>query len=73
MYARLTGTGSYLPGTAVSNDDLAARGIDSNDEWIVSRTGIRSRFWRRRKRPQANWGWSPAAGAGYGRRRGQRH
>ncbi len=44
MYARLTGTGSYLPGTAVSNDDLAARGIDSNDEWIVSRTGIRSRF-----------------------------
>ena len=44
MYARLTGTGSYLPGAPVSNDDLAARGIDSNDEWIVSRTGIRSRF-----------------------------
>ena len=44
MYARLTGTGSCLPGNPVSNDELVARGIDSNDEWIVSRTGIRSRY-----------------------------
>ena len=44
MYARLIGTGSYLPGKPVSNDDLAARGIDTNDEWIVTRTGIRSRY-----------------------------
>lgn len=43
MYARVIGTGSYLPGNPVSNDDLAARGIDTNDEWIVTRTGIRSR------------------------------
>ena len=43
MYARVSGTGSYLPGNPVSNDDLAARGIETNDEWIVSRTGIRSR------------------------------
>jgi len=43
MYARLIGTGSYLPGNPVSNHDLAARGIDTNDEWIVTRTGIRSR------------------------------
>ncbi len=43
MYARVIGTGSYLPGSPVSNDDLAARGIDTNDEWIVTRTGIRSR------------------------------
>lgn len=43
MYARITGTGSYLPGNPVSNSDLAARGIDTNDEWIVSRTGIRNR------------------------------
>lgn len=43
MYARIIGTGSYLPGNPVSNSDLAARGIDTNDEWIVSRTGIRSR------------------------------
>lgn len=44
MYARLIGTGSYLPGDPVSNNDLAARGIDTSDEWIVTRTGIRSRY-----------------------------
>jgi 3-oxoacyl-[acyl-carrier-protein] synthase-3 len=44
MYARLIGTGSCLPGQPVTNDDLAARGIDTNDEWIVTRTGIRSRY-----------------------------
>jgi 3-oxoacyl-[acyl-carrier-protein] synthase-3 len=43
MYARLTGTGSCLPGKPVTNDDLAAQGIDTNDEWIVTRTGIRQR------------------------------
>jgi len=43
MYARLTGTGSYLPGNPVTNDDLVARGIDTSDEWIVTRTGIKSR------------------------------
>lgn len=43
MYARVIGTGSYLPGKPISNDELAARGIDTSDEWIVSRTGIRSR------------------------------
>lgn len=43
MFARLIGTGSCLPGNPVSNDDLAARGIDTNDEWIVTRTGIRTR------------------------------
>jgi 3-oxoacyl-[acyl-carrier-protein] synthase-3 len=44
MFARLIGTGSYLPGNPVTNDDLAARGVDTNDEWIVTRTGIRSRY-----------------------------
>lgn len=44
MYARLIGTGSCLPGNPVSNNELAARGIDTNDEWIVTRTGIRSRY-----------------------------
>jgi 3-oxoacyl-[acyl-carrier-protein] synthase-3 len=44
MYARLTVTGSCLPGAPVTNHDLAARGIDTNDEWIVTRTGIRSRY-----------------------------
>ncbi|MDR1889305.1 MAG: ketoacyl-ACP synthase III [Zoogloeaceae bacterium] len=43
IYARLTGVGGYLPGLPVSNHDLAARGIDTSDEWIVERTGIRFR------------------------------
>ena len=43
IYSRITGTGSYLPGAPVSNHDLAARGIDTSDAWIVERTGIRTR------------------------------
>jgi 3-oxoacyl-[acyl-carrier-protein] synthase-3 len=46
-YARIVGTGSYLPPRRVSNADLvsqlASRGIESSDEWIVERTGIRAR------------------------------
>jgi len=40
--AGILGVGSYLPETVVTNDELAAR-IDTSDEWISSRTGIRSR------------------------------
>ncbi|MDR2113169.1 MAG: ketoacyl-ACP synthase III [Candidatus Accumulibacter sp.] len=43
MYARIAGVGAYLPGSPVSNDELARRGIATTDEWIVSRTGIRAR------------------------------
>jgi len=43
MYSRITGTGSYLPGAPISNNDLVGRGIDTSDEWIVERTGIRTR------------------------------
>ena len=43
VYARIAATGSYLPGAPVSNDDLVARGINTSDEWIVERTGIRTR------------------------------
>lgn len=43
IYARIAGTGSCLPGAPVSNDDLIARGIETSDQWIVERTGIRSR------------------------------
>lgn len=39
----LVGTGSALPRTAVSNAELAAR-VDTSDEWIVERTGIRNRY-----------------------------
>ena len=43
MFSRITGIGSFLPGEAVSNDDLARRGIETSDQWISSRTGIRFR------------------------------
>lgn len=46
-YSRITGTGSYLPPRRVTNADLAAelaaKGVETSDEWIVERTGIRAR------------------------------
>ncbi len=46
-YSRIAGTGSYLPPRRVTNADLAAelaqRGLETSDEWIVERTGIRAR------------------------------
>jgi 3-oxoacyl-[acyl-carrier-protein] synthase-3 len=42
MRARIVGTGSYLPPRIVTNAELARR-VDTSDEWIVSRTGIRQR------------------------------
>lgn len=46
-HARITGTGSSLPPLRLTNDDmvarLAARGVETSDEWIVERTGIRAR------------------------------
>jgi 3-oxoacyl-[acyl-carrier-protein] synthase-3 len=47
LYSRITGTGSYLPPRRLSNADLvaqlAAQGVESSDDWIVERTGIRAR------------------------------
>lgn len=40
--ARIVGTGSYLPEKVLSNFDLEKQ-IDTSDEWIVTRTGIRER------------------------------
>ncbi|MBK7656221.1 MAG: ketoacyl-ACP synthase III [Betaproteobacteria bacterium] len=46
-YSRITGTGSYLPPRRLTNADLVAElalnGVESSDDWIVERTGIRSR------------------------------
>jgi 3-oxoacyl-[acyl-carrier-protein] synthase III len=46
-YSRITGTGSYVPPRRLSNADLvaelAAKGVETSDEWIVERTGIRAR------------------------------
>jgi 3-oxoacyl-[acyl-carrier-protein] synthase-3 len=41
-HSRIVGCGSYLPAKVVSNDELA-RTVDTSDEWIFSRTGIKQR------------------------------
>ncbi len=41
-HARITGVGSYLPDTILSNADLESM-VETSDEWIVTRTGIRER------------------------------
>lgn len=46
-YSRIAGTGSYLPPRRVTNAELAAelaqRGLETSDDWIVERTGIQAR------------------------------
>lgn len=42
MTSKIIGTGSYLPSHVVTNDDLA-KVVDTDDEWISSRTGIKER------------------------------
>lgn len=49
LYSKIIGTGSYLPSKRVTNHDLAAqlamKGIETSDEWIVSRSGISARHY----------------------------
>lgn len=49
LYSKITGTGSFLPPRRVTNNDLAAqlaeKGIETSDEWIVSRSGISARHY----------------------------
>jgi 3-oxoacyl-[acyl-carrier-protein] synthase-3 len=49
LYSKIIGTGSYLPEKRVTNQDLtdqlAAKGIETSDEWIVSRSGISARHY----------------------------
>jgi 3-oxoacyl-[acyl-carrier-protein] synthase-3 len=42
MFSRIVGTGGYLPSRVVSNEELAQR-VETSDEWIRTRTGIRQR------------------------------
>ena len=42
IYSRITGTGSYLPLKVLSNNDLE-KIVDTNDQWIQERTGIKKR------------------------------
>jgi 3-oxoacyl-[acyl-carrier-protein] synthase-3 len=49
LYSKIIGTGSYLPPKRVTNDDLAnqlaEKGIETSDEWIVTRSGISARHY----------------------------
>lgn len=49
FYSKIIGTGSYLPPNRVTNQNLAAqlaeKGIETSDEWIVSRSGISARHY----------------------------
>lgn len=42
---RILGLGHYRPANVITNHDLIARGVDTNDEWITSRVGIAERRW----------------------------
>lgn len=43
MRSKIIGTGGYLPPKLISNDDLSQT-LDTSDEWITTRTGIRQRY-----------------------------
>jgi 3-oxoacyl-[acyl-carrier-protein] synthase III len=44
--AYISGTGGYVPPTVVTNDDLVSTyGVDTNNEWIIQRTGIEQRHY----------------------------
>ncbi len=43
-YAYIAGTGHAVPRRAVTNHDIAAMGIETDDAWIIERTGIRQRY-----------------------------
>ena len=49
LYSKIMGTGSYLPPRRVTNQELSAqlaeKGIETSDEWIVSRSGISARHY----------------------------
>src|SRR5919201_980417 len=42
---RILGLGHYRPSNVVTNHDLIARGVDTDDEWIKTRVGIAERRW----------------------------
>lgn len=69
---QLIATGGALPGRTVTNEELS-RTVDTSDEWITTRTGIRARHWCTEEesaatlaiaaaKPGAGAQWSFAAG-----------
>ncbi|GAB6262043.1 ketoacyl-ACP synthase III [Photobacterium sp. CCB-ST2H9] len=62
MYSRILGTGSYLPEQVRTNADLEKM-VDTSDEWIVARTGIRERRIASEEETVAVMGYQAAARA----------
>jgi 3-oxoacyl-[acyl-carrier-protein] synthase III len=62
LKAKIIGTGSYLPERILSNADLEKM-VDTNDEWIVTRTGMRERRIARRDEFSSDMGVSAAKAA----------
>ena len=66
-FAKIIGTGSYLPDQTISNDVLASRlaelGIETSDEWIFSRSGIKSRHFASPERMTSDLAVSAAKAA----------
>ena len=60
--ARITGTGSYVPEKILTNQDFE-KYLDTNDEWIVARTGIRERRIASEKETTATLAFEAAARA----------
>ncbi len=60
--ARLTGMGSYLPEKILTNEDLS-RMVDTSDEWIVSRTGMKERRIAREDEHSSDMGFLAAQAA----------
>src|SRR5690606_8661465 len=62
IHARIAGTGSYLPEKVLTNDDLA-KIVDTSDEWIAARTGIRERHVAAEGETTSDLGYRAALGA----------
>jgi 3-oxoacyl-[acyl-carrier-protein] synthase-3 len=58
----ITGVGSYLPETCVTNADMALR-VDTSDEWITERTGIKQRYFAQPHETAAFMGTAAARAA----------
>lgn len=54
MYAKITGWGKYAPPVVMTNDDMA-KVVDTSDEWIYSRSGIKQRHYSHVSNSQMSW------------------
>lgn len=60
---RILGTGSYVPPKVLNNDDLVAMGLETSDEWISKRTGVKERRIAAADVATSDLGYEAAVGA----------